>query len=280
MRRKASTPSSPSARRSGGAAESWPGRVLIDSHCHLDAAEFDADREQVVARACSSGVERIVVPAVEARSFESAARMRDRYACVRVAFGIHPLYADRARPEADLAALDQRLARGGAVAVGEIGLDRYLAEPEFGLQQALFHEQLKLARKHDLPVLLHVRRAVDEVLKALRRLPVAGGIAHAFNGSRQQADQFIAMGFKLGYGGAMTYPGSNRIRSLARELPLSSMVLESDAPDMAPSWAARQRNEPSNLRRYAEVLAELRACTVEEIIEATGHNCHACMTGL
>ena len=251
--------------------------MLIDSHCHLDAAEFDADRDAVVAAARSAGVGLLVVPAVEARAFDRAAAVGSRYPQCRVAYGIHPLYVDRAEPARDLAALEARLAGEQAVAVGEIGLDLYPGHPDFDRQQQLFAAQLTLARRFGLPVLLHVRRAVDAVLKQLRRIEVPGGIAHAFNGSRQQAEQLIGLGFKLGFGGAMSYTGSRRIRELAATLPLAAIVLESDAPDMAPAWARGQRNEPVQVARYADVLAELRE-TPRDVIEAqTSANVLACL---
>ncbi|MCB1907986.1 MAG: TatD family hydrolase [Rhodocyclaceae bacterium] len=251
--------------------------MLIDSHCHLDAAEFDADRDLVVARARAAGLGLLVVPAVAADAFERAADAGRRYPECRIAYGIHPLYAERAAPERDLAMLEQRLAAGEVVAVGEIGLDLYQGHPDFDRQQRVFVAQLELARRFDLPVLLHVRRAVDAVLKQLRRIRVPGGIAHAFNGSRQQADQMIGLGFGLGFGGAMSYPGSRRIRELAATLPLSAIVLESDAPDMPPAWARGQRNEPAQVARYAQVLAELRDVPRELVEEETSRNVGRCL---
>ena len=251
--------------------------MLIDSHCHLDAAEFDADRDLVVARARAAGLGLLVVPAVAADAFERAADAGRRYPECRIAYGIHPLYAERAAPERDLAMLEQRLAAGEVVAVGEIGLDLYQGHPDFDRQQRVFVAQFELARRFDLPVLLHVRRAVDAVLKQLRRIRVPGGIAHAFNGSRQQADQMIGLGFGLGFGGAMSYPGSRRIRELAATLPLSAIVLESDAPDMPPAWARGQRNEPAQVARYAQVLAELRDVPRELVEEETSRNVGRCL---
>lgn len=246
--------------------------MLIDSHCHLDAAEFEPDRATVVERARAAGVARIIVPAVCAAAFDAAERAAQQFGECRVAYGSHPLYADRVDPEAELAALAVRLEAGGAVAVGEIGLDLFDGHPDLARQQHLFAEQLRLADRHDLPVVLHLRRAVDPVLKQLRRFSHCGGIAHAFNGSPQQAAQLIGLGFKLGFGGAMTFSGSRRIRALAAQLPLESLVLETDAPDMAPAWQQGQRNEPANLSRYARTLAELRGISAQEVIEATGRN--------
>lgn len=248
--------------------------MLIDTHCHLDAAEFDADRDEVHAAAQAVGVARIVVPAVAVDGFTRVKSSVARYPGCFAAYGIHPLFVSQAS-EADLAVLRDWLGRETPVAVGEIGLDFYVADHDPLRQEYFFVEQLKLAREFKLPVLLHVRRAVDSILKQLRRIKLPGGIAHAFNGSRQQADEFIKLGFKLGFGGAMTYPGSTRIRQLAATLPLESIVLETDAPDMAPVWLAGGRNAPAELAQIADVLAELRGLSRAEIAEQTAANARA-----
>lgn len=245
--------------------------MLVDTHIHLDAAEFGHDREAVLAAARSAGVGRFVVPGVEVANFDAVAALAAAHPDVRHAYGIHPLYVARAGPD-DLDAVAERLARGDAIAVGEIGLDFYVDDVDPQLQERYYVAQLELAKRHGLPVILHVRRAVDAILKQLRRIEVPGGVAHAFNGSRQQADTFIALGFKLGFGGTMTFDGSRRIRELASTLPLHALVLETDAPDIPPAWAPRQRNEPANLAPYAAVLADLRGIPVEEVIAATGEN--------
>ena len=249
--------------------------MLIDTHCHLDADEFSADRPQVMANARAAGVSVVLVPAVEAANFPAVRACCVEYAECYPAYGIHPLYTGWAG-ESDLDILRACLTRELAgphrpVAVGEIGLDHFVPGQDLARQEALFISQLKLARDFDLPVILHVRRAVDQVLKCLRRIGVRGGVAHAFNGSRQQADEFIKRGFCLGFGGAMTFSGSTRIRRLAAELPLESIVLETDSPDMAPSWlAAGARNEPSEVARIARVYAELRRLSPEEVIAVSG----------
>ncbi|MDR1275970.1 MAG: TatD family hydrolase [Candidatus Accumulibacter sp.] len=250
--------------------------MLIDTHCHLDAAEFDADRDALVEAARSVGVTTMVVPAVNVGNFEAVRACSLSYRGVLPAYGIHPLYVERAR-ESDLRVLEETLSRAAptphrAVAVGEIGLDFYFDGADAARQEFFFAEQLKIARAFDLPVLLHVRRAVDAVLKCLRRVRVRSGIAHTFNGSRQQAEAFIGMGFALGFGGAMTYPRSTRIRELAASLPLENLVLESDAPDIPPVWLAGSRNTPAQVFRFAEELARLRALPVEEIARATTEN--------
>ncbi len=253
--------------------------MLIDTHCHLDAAEFDADREAVALAARAAGVARIVVPAVERANFGAVASVCREYGECRAAYGIHPMYVERARDE-DLAALQATLARERPLAVGEIGLDRFQTPRDDARQQHYFEAQLRLARDAGLPVLLHVRRAIDPVLASLRRIRVAGGIAHAFNGSRQQAGEFIRLGFKLGFGGAMTFPRATRIRELAATLPLDALVLETDAPDIPPAWLEGGRNTPAALPRIAATLAELRGIAVAEVIDATGANAVSILPGL
>jgi len=250
--------------------------VLIDTHLHLDATEFDPDRAAVLARARAAGVEGFVVPAVDREGFARVLALAETTPGVFPALGIHPLYVDRA-DENDLDVLDALLAQNRVVAVGEIGLDCHLPEPDATRQEAFFTAQLGLARRHGLPVILHVRRAQDAVLAALRRTRVAGGIAHAFNGSFQQAHAFIGLGFKLGFGGAMTFEGSRRIRRLAAELPLAAIVLETDAPDIPPFWARGERNVPENILRIAEILAGLRGLPLEEVIRATSANARAAL---
>ena len=250
--------------------------MLIDTHCHLDAAEFAADRAAIVAASRAAGVAAMVVPAVESANFSDVRACCQRYRGCFPAYGLHPLYLERAS-DADLVILRDWLASelGGAtppVAVGEIGLDQHLPGFDAVRQEHFLVEQLKMARDFDLPVLLHVRRAVDQVLKCLRRVGVKRGIAHAFNGSRQQADEFVRLGFKLGFGGAMTYPGSTRIRQLASALPIEAIVLETDAPDIPPCWLAGGRNTPLELPRIADILAQLRGLSIAQVMACTSAN--------
>lgn len=245
--------------------------MLIDTHCHLDAAEFDADRDAVHGAALAAGVERIVIPSVTVDGLNQLKICVARYPGCVAAYGIHPLYVMQAA-ESDIATLAHWLATENPVAVGEIGLDHFVSAIDPVRQAWFFIEQLKLAREFDLPVILHVRRAIDPILKQLRRFKLQGGIAHAFNGSRQQADEFIKLGFKLGFGGAMTYSGSTRIRELAATLPLETIVLETDAPDIPPAWLNRARNTPAELPRMAALLAELRGLSLAELMTATSAN--------
>lgn len=262
--------------------------VLVDTHCHFDAAEFDIDREVLYAATKVSPCETapagawiaaIVVPAVERASFGTVTSVCREYPGCVPAYGIHPMYVDRAQPE-DLDVLRDTLRREATVAVGEIGLDRHVEPRDDAKQLFFFIEQLKLARDFDSPVLLHVRKSIDPILKCLREHPVPGGIAHAFNGSRQQAEAFIKLGFKLGFGGAMTFSGSKRIRELAATLPLDSIVLETDAPDIPPVWKNGGRNTPADLLPIAETLAKLRLLPLNEIAAATTTNARAALPRL
>jgi TatD DNase family protein len=252
--------------------------MLIDTHCHLDAAEFDADRDSVAKAAQKTGVKMIVIPAVHRENFTQVIDLANNQENCCFALGIHPMYVDGAQPS-DLIELKrvitQQLARPNnkLVAVGEIGLDFFVTQQNRETQEYFFAEQLKIAAEFDLPVIMHVRRAVDDVLKHLRRHKVQGGIAHAFNGSAQQAEAFIKLGFKLGFGGAMTYSRALHLRDLAKNLPLESIVLETDAPDIPPEWlGTKGRNSPNELLKIAEILGTLRGLELTQIIEITGKN--------
>lgn len=244
---------------------------IIDTHCHLDAAEFDTDRDTVAAQAWSAGVKTIVVPAVQYTNFNAVLAICQRYPGCVPALGLHPMYIHAHLPE-HLILLRAAIERQRPVAIGEIGLDFFVPDLDVTTQEYFFTEQLKIARDFDLPVLLHSRRANDQVLKQLRRFGIRRGIAHAFSGSRQQADAFIRQGFKLGFGGAMTYTRASNLRRLAAELPPEALVLETDAPDMAPAWLHPQRNSPEQLLRIAAVLAELRGITPDVVMHITTEN--------
>ena len=257
----------------------------IDSHCHLDAPELAPDRDTVRLVARQAGVGTCVIPAVEVANFEVVRLLAHQHGDV-YALGIHPLYTPQAS-KADLHTLSDALQQHASdprlVAVGEIGLDGFVPGLDMARQQLFYKAQLKLAQQHDLPVILHVRRSADLLLKGLRQTPVKGGIAHAFNGSLQQAQQFIDMGFKLGFGGALTFERANQLRMLATQLPLSALVLETDAPDIPPHWlyvtaeeraqgAPQGRNTPSEIPRIAKVLADLRGISLDEVQAATAAN--------
>ena len=260
----------------------------IDSHCHLDAAEFDADRDGVVQRARAAGVGMLVLPAVAVAGFDNVVALAHCHG-LAYALGIHPLCVDGA-DEADLDRLAQALQTHRddprLVAVGEIGLDHFVPGLDRAKQERYYAAQLKLARRHQLPVILHLRRSADDLLKHLRRTEVPGGIAHAFNGSDVQARQFAERGFKLGFGGAMTFERALQIRHLAATLPADVPVLETDAPDIPPQWLyvkagereqrPPSRNEPAELPRIAQTLASLRGWSIEETALQTAANvCNA-----
>ncbi len=243
--------------------------MLIDTHCHLDASEFDPDRAQVIARARMAGVGAFVVPGVERKSFGNVLDLCAAELSCYPALGIHPLYVQGASI-GDLEVLREKAME--IVAIGEIGLDFFVEHYDRELQVDYFEAQLRIAREFDLPVLLHVRRSQDAILSSLRKTKVKGGIAHAFNGSLQQAEEFIKLGFKLGFGGAMTYERATKIRHLAQTLPLNSIVLETDSPDMPPSFIGKNRNSPEYLPKIAEVLASLRKMPLDELTIETTEN--------
>ncbi|VVD88137.1 putative metal-dependent hydrolase YjjV [Pandoraea pneumonica] len=249
--------------------------MWIDTHCHLDAGEFDADRNTIIADAQAAGVHGLVVPAVECATFDAARAAACAMPGGAYALGIHPLYTPRATDE-DIAILRRAVERAMGdprfVGIGEIGLDFFVKTLDPERQQFFYVEQLKIARDFDLPVILHVRRSQDALLKQLRIFTPRGGIAHAFNGSRQQADMFTERGFCLGFGGQMTFDRALQIRRLAVDLPLDALVLETDAPDIAPEWRYKQRNSPVELPRIAHVLAELRGMTLDALSQATCAN--------
>lgn len=259
--------------------------TFVDTHCHLDAPEFGAEAADVRRRAREAGVVHCIIPAVQANAFDVVRTLAheggDSYA-----LGIHPLFTPQAR-EDDLARLDDALRRhmddARLVAVGEIGLDHFVPGVDRQRQEKFYREQLQLARRHGLPVVLHVRRSADTLLRHLREVRVSGGIAHAFNGSEQQAGEFIKLGFMLGFGGAVTYDRALQLRRLAAGLPLSALVLETDAPDIPPKWlyrtaaergagAPQGRNEPAELPKIAQSIAALRGTGVEDLARATTDN--------
>lgn len=266
--------------------------VWTDTHCHLDAAEFDADRDQVVAGARAAGVRQIVIPAVDAGNFDRVRELAHRHR-LAYALGIHPMCTGTA-VESDVGRLREALAAHRddprLVAIGEIGLDHFIGGLDRDRQQRFLVAQLELAREFDLPVVLHVRRAVDTVLKHLRRLRVRGGIAHAFNGSEQQAAAFTGLGLKLGFGGAVTFDRALRIRRVAVAVDADDIVLETDAPDIAPQWlyrtaearaaGATMRNESAELPRIAGVLAELREVDAATLSARTSANAEAALPRL
>ena len=265
----------------------------IDTHCHLDAPEFAPDRDAVRAAAHAAGVTHLVIPAVQRSHWQDVIALAHRHGD-SYALGIHPLYTPGAQ-ESDIGALRELLSQQRSdphlVAVGEIGLDFFVPGLDEQRQIWFYEQQIRLAREFELPVILHVRKSSDRLLKTLRQHRVAGGIAHAFNGSAQQAQAFIDLGFKLGFGGAITYERALKLRELAACLPLEALVLETDAPDIPPHWlystaeqrAAGQpqgRNSSAELPRIAAEIARLRGMGIEQLAQASTANARAALSGL
>ncbi|WP_338761429.1 TatD family hydrolase [Massilia sp. METH4] len=250
--------------------------MWIDTHCHLDAREFGGDSLGVAARALEKGVGMIVIPAIERGNWDAVRALGAAAANAAYAIGIHPICVPRATDD-DLVAMREAVRAAlddpNFVAIGEVGLDFFipaLREPAMRDKQVhFFREQLKIAREFALPILTHVRKSQDQVLKHVRQIPPAGGIAHAFNGSFQQAQGFIDVGFKLGFGGNLTFTRALQIRRLAEQLPLSAIVMETDAPDIAPQWVHPGVNTPDQVPGIGAVLAQLRGMSNDDLRDAT-----------
>lgn len=244
---------------------------LIDSHCHLDVADFADDRERVIEHCKQLGIAQIIVPGIDQPGWQQLLELCRHHCALLPALGLHPVFIDSHQPD-DIQSLEVSIATHHPVAVGEIGLDFFIRKLDRDKQQRLFEAQLNIARNAGLPVILHCRKSHDQVLQTLKRIPVKGGFAHAFNGSRQQAEQYIDMGFKLGFGGTLTYEGSNKIRTLAESLPLSAIVLETDAPDMVVAAHRGERNSPEYLPDCLAAMANIRGEDPEIIAAQTTHN--------
>ena len=244
---------------------------LTDSHCHIDAPEFDADRGEIVARAAAAGVTRLIAPAVSAGGWPKLREVSRAYAQVEAAYGLHPMYLDEHRP-GHLSQLREWIERERPAAIGECGLDFFVGGLDPDLQREFLIGQLRLAREFDLPVILHARRAVDEVTALLRRIGGLRGVVHSFSGSLQQAGILCEMGFLLGFGGPVTHARANRLRGIVASIPIERLLLETDAPDQPDAAIRDQRNEPSRLPAIAQTIAELRGVSLENLAERTAAN--------
>jgi TatD DNase family protein len=252
---------------------------LIDTHTHLDFDDFDADRQAVLDHCQQRGVERVVVLGVYERNLQRVWDLALSEPMVYAALGLHPIYLDEHRP-AHLQALQDWLARLAGhpklCAVGEIGLDYYVESLDRQAQQSVFDSQLQMAADFNLPALLHVRRSHADTIGTLKRFRLRrGGIIHAFAGSREEAKEYIKLGFKLGLGGAATWPQALRMHRVIADLPLDSVVLETDAPDMAPAMFPNQRNSPEHLPEICAAIARLMNITAERLAQASTHNANA-----
>lgn len=244
---------------------------LIDSHCHLDAPAFDADRADVVARARAAGVHAQVIPAIRAADWPALRRLCAHTPGLYPAYGLHPVYLADHRDE-DHALLREFIATGDAVAVGECGLDYFLESLDVETQRRHFRTQLELAREFSLPLIVHARRAVEEVIHLVREVGGLRGVVHSYGGSEEQAAKLWKLGFCLGVGGPLSYSRALRLRRVVAQMPLQQLLLESDAPDQPLAAQRGQRNEPASVARVLELVAELRPESREEIAAATRDN--------
>ncbi|VAX03946.1 Putative deoxyribonuclease YjjV [hydrothermal vent metagenome] len=247
---------------------------LIDTHAHIDVAAFDADRNTVLEQCLHAGVSHIVVPGIIANTWDKLRETCASSPALYASFGLHPVYLEQHDPD-DIDTLTAYVKRYRPIAVGEIGLDFYCPTLNQNRQRTLFEAQLAVATNATLPVLLHVRKSHDAVLACLRKTTVTGGICHAFNGSLQQAHQYIDLGFKLGFGGMLSFERSHKLHRLAQQLPLEAIVLETDAPDMAGAGHHGQRNSPEYLPEYLQALAKLRPEDIRKIAAQTTANAEA-----
>lgn len=244
---------------------------LVDSHCHLDAPEFDGDRDAMLARARAAGVAAMVVPAITAASWPALRQACTSDAALHPAYGLHPMFLAEHRT-VHLDELRTWLEREKPCAVGECGLDFFVEGLDATAQRHYFEKQLQLAREFELPVIVHARRAVEEVIHTLRRIGGLRGVIHSFSGSLEQARQLWDMGFLIGLGGPVTYPRANRLRTLVAAMPLEFLLLETDAPDQPDADIRGQRNEPARLAAIAAAVAALRGQAPEEIASQTTAN--------
>lgn len=245
---------------------------FIDSHTHLDFPEFDSDRDLAFDRAIDSGVSKIVVSATTAEGWKGVSEVVQKYQPhTYVAYGLHPMFMQDHKPS-HLNELSSYLQKDNVVAVGEIGLDYFIPNPNKEAQLDLFVTQLEIASDFSLPVIIHARKSLDIVLKHLRRFPQLTGSIHSFSGSEQQARQLIDLGFYLGFGGPITYTRATRLQQLVKNLPLDSMLLETDSPDQPDADHYGERNEPAFIYKVAETIAYLRETKVEEVASVTTKN--------
>ncbi|KIF10442.1 TatD family hydrolase [Xanthomonas citri] len=244
---------------------------LIDSHCHLDAGEFDHDRATVIARAQAAGVVQQVVPAITAASWPGLRAVCDQAPGLHPAYGLHPLFLEQHRP-AHLQELAEWIERERPCAIGECGLDFFVDGLDAQAQRDYFDAQLQLAKRFDLPLIVHARRATEEVIARIKAVGGLRGVVHSFAGSPEQAQQLWKLDFMIGLGGPVTYPRANRLRGLVASMPLQHLLLETDAPDQPDAGIRGQRNEPAYLRTVLDCIAQLRGQDPAHIAAQTSAN--------
>ncbi len=248
---------------------------MIDTHCHLDFQAFEQDRATVIERSKLNGVTQIVVPAVSAATFKQTIKVCQQYSELELALGLHPIFIKEHQPQ-DLNELDELITKHRPIAVGEIGLDFFQADLNNDKvkekQTVFFTKQLIIAKQHKLPVIIHNRKAHDLCINVLTKIGSRGGIIHAFNGSIQQAHKYIELGFVLGFGGMLTFERSSKLRNLAKQIPLESIVLETDAPDMTVAQHKGERNSPEYLPFIQQALASTKQLSPDTIAQVTSAN--------
>ena len=244
---------------------------IIDTHCHLDLAVFDHDREQIINNCNRIGIDKIIVPAIDRKGWKNLITICDQYKKLLPALGLHPVFIDEHSMD-DIDLLDEYVDKYKPVAIGEIGLDFYIKDTDKEKQKKYFEMQLVIAEKHNLPVILHVRKAHDTVLNILKTKKITGGSCHAFSGSIQQARKYIEMGFKLGFGGTLTYPNARKIHQLAKEISLEDIILETDAPDMTGYKHKGKRNQPDYITDTLKSLANLKQIDQDIVADLTSKN--------
>lgn len=246
--------------------------TLIDSHCHLDDDRYDAIRDQVVAAAGVAGVLRIVIPATTANRWDKLKQVSAAFPGLYPAYGLHPMFIEQ-HQLAHLRELDEWLDREKPVALGECGIDFFVSRNDEKWQLQLFTEQLQLAANHHLPVIVHVRKAMDEVISLLRRHNHHGGVIHSFSGSQQQAEQLYQLGFRLGIAATVGFERAKKLRAVVAAMPLEALLIESDGPDQPGSAHRGELNQPAFIIEHLQTMAELRDCDVAELAGALNRNC-------
>lgn len=244
---------------------------LIDSHCHLDVAEFGTDLPETLDRARAAGVSGFIVPAIAAAGWTHLAELATRFPAFHPGYGLHPMFLAE-HGDADLAALPDWLSRRECVAVGECGLDFFVPGLDVERQEAIFIEHIRLAAVFNKPLIIHARKATERVIQLLKQHGPSQGVVHSYSGSLEQARQLVDMGFLLGVGGPLTYPRSTRLRAIVQEIPLQFLLLETDSPDQPMHGEQGRRNEPEKLSRVAEAVAEARAISIADVAEQTSRN--------
>ena len=260
--------------------------AIIDTHVHFDDPRFDDDRDAVYQRAISSGVSAMVIPAVTRDQWGKIQSLSKKYSGVFATAGLHPVFCNQ-HQHSDLDLLEHTLQTQQVVAIGECGLDGSIAEPDPDAQPFYFAAQLDLAKRYQLPVIIHARSAIEKVIITLKKHNLSNaqgnGVIHSYNGSLQQAHRLIDLGYKVSFGGPVTYPRSRKLQSLVKQLPMDAMMLETDAPDQPPhqppdkadtstNTHKKQRNEPGNITSVLQAVATLRGQSASEIAETSNQN--------